>query len=633
MSNLSIRDNALVLNLDTVYENNTLIRSFLERIHFIKIDNEFINTSTNYSVITQVQNLFQRLSWPLTLDDPRIQQIIQDFENQRRNFENLCDDAERIKNTPDDQLNIPRIPRFLDTIHLQPTQIKPILHGLALGNSANFSVPGAGKTWMAYAQYFLLREKPEPDNIHKLLVICPLSAFMAWEREYTRLTGDEQHRNIIRIEGNENQKRQICQRHAEEIFLINFEKTRNDMDRQALKDMMDECKQNGERFLLILDESHKIKNFDSQQSAAVRELAIHAHKRMILTGTPMPTRWDDLWNQFNFLFPDDITNLLGTYANYQTRVDTDIDGIRENLRPTWTRVTKAQLGLEIVAPHVVQIPMTDIQETIYDIVAQQVLYDAEQQEWVNALEEYSGFIWLIEVATDPSLIRKSNHFHQELFDIEGLDVEAIIDNYSQHEKPGKIDAIEKLLSADWFTKRREKVIIWCNFVSTMEKIDAMLEAGNYGERRLIYGKTSSQKETFLDDFMNRDDCNILIANPASLSESVSLHRQCHRAIYVDRTYNAAHWMQSKERIYRVGSTHLPVYTILCSEYQDHTITIDELIRQRLQQHENNMNTFLDSEDIQVHDMDIRYDEEQQDIGANQDDLRNLLESIRRRLND
>ena len=42
---------------------------------------------------------------------------------------------------------------------LKPFQKKSVSHALALRDSANFSVPGAGKTWMAYATYFLTKER------------------------------------------------------------------------------------------------------------------------------------------------------------------------------------------------------------------------------------------------------------------------------------------------------------------------------------------------------------------------------------------------------------------------------------------------------------------------------------------
>ena len=47
-----------------------------------------------------------------------------------------------------------------------------------------------------------------------------------------------------------------------------------------------------------------------------------------------------------------------------------------------------------------------------------------------------------------------------------------------------------------------------------------------------------------------EDCpfKVIIANPFAVAESISLHKACHNAIYLERSFNAAHFVQSKDRI-------------------------------------------------------------------------------------
>jgi len=77
-----------------------------------------------------------------------------------------------------------------------------------------------------------------------------------------------------------------------------------------------------------------------------------------------------------------------------------------------------------------------------------------------------------------------------------------------------------------------------------------------------------------------DDPNvrILVANPAAASEGVSLHRICHHAIYLDRTFNAAHYLQSEDRIHRFGLAKDQKTTIEIVECAD---SVDETVRDRL----------------------------------------------------
>ena len=56
---------------------------------------------------------------------------------------------------------------------------------LSLSNAANFSVPGAGKTLVTLLAYEMERVQGRVDQ---LMVIAPLSAFEAWEKEFRYLS-------------------------------------------------------------------------------------------------------------------------------------------------------------------------------------------------------------------------------------------------------------------------------------------------------------------------------------------------------------------------------------------------------------------------------------------------------------
>lgn len=67
---------------------------------------------------------------------------------------------------------------------------------------------------------------------------------------------------------------------------------------------------------------------------------------------------------------------------------------------------------------------------------------------------------------------------------------------------------------------------------------------------------------------------MIIANPFAISESISLHKACHTAIYIERTFNAAHFIQSKDRIHRYGlekGDKINYYYLLSDNNTDRTI--------------------------------------------------------------
>ena len=94
----------------------------------------------------------------------------------------------------------------------------------------------------------------------------------------------------------------------------------------------------------------------------------------------------------------------------------------------------------------------------------------------------------------------------------------------------------------------------------------------------VEARSGNTRQSEIDRFRNDPDCSVLLANPAAMSEGVSLHQVCNSAIYVDRTFNAGQFLQSQDRIHRLG---LPpgVETSITILQTDGTI--DEIVNDRL----------------------------------------------------
>ena len=70
---------------------------------------------------------------------------------------------------------------------------------------------------------------------------------------------------------------------------------------------------------------------------------------------------------------------------------------------------------------------------------------------------------------------------------------------------------------------------------------------------MIHGSISGEdRKSELERFRYDPSCAVLITNPQTLGEGVSLHKTAHEAIFVDRTYNAAQYLQALDRIHRLG---------------------------------------------------------------------------------
>lgn len=173
-----------------------------------------------------------------------------------------------------------------------------------------------------------------------------------------------------------------------------------------------------------------------------------------------------------------------------------------------------------------------------------------------------------------------------------------------------------------------KVVIWSTFVSTVEHLAGLL--ADVGAHFIHGGVDTSEdpdaydtREAKIREFNAPDSgCRVLVANPAACSEGISLHHVCHRAIYVDRNYNAAHYLQSEDRIHRIGlSPNIETYIpILVSPG-----TIDESVNRRLQAKVNTMSTILDDPDLSIVPLNLDADDDVEGLDPDDiEDLRRML---------
>jgi SNF2 family DNA or RNA helicase len=152
-------------------------------------------------------------------------------------------------------------------------------------------------------------------------------------------------------------------------------------------------------------------------------------------------------------------------------------------------------------------------------------------------------------------------------------------DYSKLEIPQKFIAIKDLLLND-ILKNGGKVIIWTIFIQNAKELQEYLKKNKIKSKLLIGEVPQDEREKTIKKFNdpNDNDFQVIIANPFSVAESISLHKGCHNAIYMERDYNCSNFIQSKDRIHRVGleKDQLTRYFYFISKN-----SIDEVIDDRL----------------------------------------------------
>ena len=104
------------------------------------------------------------------------------------------------------------------------------------------------------------------------------------------------------------------------------------------------------------------------------------------------------------------------------------------------------------------------------------------------------------------------------------------------------------------------------------------------------------REEEIERFRNDPHCNVLLSNPATLGEGISLHHECHDAVYVDRDFAAGKYLQSLDRIHRLGlSPDIETRVTILSSPD----TIDDVVNARLGEKLEFMGSILDDPSVRL----------------------------------
>lgn len=470
----------------------------------------------------------------------------------------------------------------------QLNNLKKISH---LPGAATFSVPGAGKTTEALAFFFV-----NATDIDRLLVVAPKNAFSAWDEQLDACMG-ENYGKFVRLRGGE-ATIQIALRTNPRFMLITYDQL------SRVRNTIVPLLSSGNIYM-FLDESHRIKGGKQIKRAdAILEMAHLPKRKLIMSGTPMPQSPKDMVSQFSFLYPTkDVT-------------DTTVIDL---IQPIFVRTTKGQLGIPKLDHRVVQVPMTQLQREIYKTLKSEV-----RRQLNPVLSDSSRYelrrigkcvIKVMEFVSNPSLLSNDMDYAFDrrvgalLLESDGPKIDYVCRRARQLAAEGK------------------KVLIWSSFVQNVELI--ALRLSDLGAE-FIHGGVDAGDESDFDTregkikrFHTDDTCKVLVANPAACSEGISLHKVCQYAIYLDRSFNAAHYMQSEDRIHRLGLSPDAKPQIEFVECED---SIDQVVRTRLELKVKTMAQALEDSSLSVEISSVDYDEEAEDYDSlTADDAKAVIE--------
>ncbi|WP_327269420.1 DEAD/DEAH box helicase [Streptomyces sp. NBC_01218] len=450
-------------------------------------------------------------------------------------------------------------------------QRRDIARLLSLRHGANFSVPGAGKTRVGLAVFAAMRERGEAL---RLLVVSPKSAYESWEFESSACFEKPLRFGVMGRSPDP----------SLEIMVVNYE--RLDRSLAALASWLRAAPS-----MVILDEAHRMKlGTRGIYGSACMALGPLTRRRLILTGTPAPNGARDLENLLSFVWPGHGRRVVTSAV-----AGGDLAYASQVLRPLFTRTTKSELGLPPFEPKIRYVDMPSLHQEIYDALVGRFSARAEAaRDDFDALGK--AMLRLLMAATSPALLAEGSSKYEPLtYQVPPLDVPqgdslySLMRDLPSYELSPKYQEALSIVAAN--AERGRKTLVWTTFVRSLSTMERMFSAY---EPAVVHGGTQDREEE-IRRFREDPDCSVLLSNPATLGEGISLHHVCHDAVYVDRDFMAGRFLQSLDRIHRLGlapGTETNV-TVLASRG-----TVDEVVALRLEEKLEFMGRILDDPSVQ-----------------------------------
>ena len=460
--------------------------------------------------------------------------------------------------------------------------------------SANFSVPGSGKTSSVYGVFSFLSSQGLVD---KIVMIGPKNSFISWKDEFYNCFNDKRDLKLFNIQdysSTRSKKNALLYEaaHKKNLLLFNYESL--DSILEELKSIIDD------KTLLVFDEVHKVKNPNGKRAKNSLEISYNAKYTVVLTGTPIPNSYLDIKNLLNILYHEEYNDFFGFKdVQLQNPSEYDIEDINKKIQPFFCRTTKKQL---------------EVPEANPDIIIPCKVSDEENQIFNILLLKYAKnrlvlIIRLLQLESNPKMLLKVIYENQE--DFSGvldttLDPEFIDYIYYSQDIVDLINSIDKtkkfnscIQQVEELNSKEKSVIVWCIFVDSIQKLAYQLKEKGISVG-VIFGNTSEEERRNILKKFTEKEIDVLITNPHTLAESVSLHSICHDAIYYEYSYNLVHLLQSKDRIHRLGlkEGQYTQYYFLHSVFltrDEFEYSLDQKIYQRLLEKEKIMLEAIDKD--------------------------------------
>jgi|TARA_R110000868_G_scaffold216_7_gene2066 SWI/SNF-related matrix-associated actin-dependent regulator 1 of chromatin subfamily A len=355
----------------------------------------------------------------------------------------------------------------------------------------------------------------------KVLIICPASLKINWQREIENYTDKE----ISIVEGKKWE--------PSEYTIINYDILKNFHDPKH-PDKSDILNYGFD--LVVMDEAHYVQNQKAQRTKIANDIANKVGKVWLLTGTPMTSRPMNYYNLLNLVDSPVADNWMAYAIRYCAGYQFSVGSKR-----VWN-VTGAS-NLEELRDRTKPQVLRRLKEDILDLpekILTPVYLRTKSKEYKKLMGEYYDWYKSSEESTSLTI------------------------QFSKLMKVRQVIAEEKIKDtieiAENIIEQGKKVIIFTNFTDTLNKITNHF--GNVAVK--LDGKMSKpNRQHSVDEFQNNDKVKVFVGNLKAAGVGITL-TAAEAVIMNDLSFVPSDHSQAEDRAYRYGqkfsvSVYYPIF--------------------------------------------------------------------------
>ena len=404
--------------------------------------------------------------------------------------------------------------------------------------------PGLGKTLQSIGIV-------DTANAYPCLVICPSSLKINWQREFEKFTD----KSAIVLDNNVRTTwGYLLTMGVHQVAIVNYESLRkyfvwdikSDGKTFRLKDVVF-CPQIQAFKSIIIDESHRVKDPTAQQTIFTKGLSVGKEWCILLSGTPVVNRPEDLIAQLS------IMNRLGEFGG-RTKFIADYctDAKDKTAEPA---VPLSELSKQLYDTCMIRREKAKVLPQLPDKTRVDLHIEiCNPNEYNLAADNLAKYLREYTECTDSEIRRK-------------MRMEALVKFMTLRSLATKGKVAQAVDFIRTFLDSGKKLIVFCSLHEIVDDLK-----GAFPHAVTVTGRDSAvNKQSAVDSFQNNPDVNLIICSIKAAGVGLTLTASSNVA-FVELAWTYADCCQCEDRAHRIGQKdNVTCYYLLGRGTIDHAI--------------------------------------------------------------